>query len=174
MGPYRPYRRFDVSAYKLFCPFFAAELGYSGKELVRERYEDGFNHDFDRYTGTAHFIDPFEVGLDVSVSADFYVSDGPNEDDHNLTWGVDLSWKPSDAVRFTAGSHFLKYRVVREPDQFTRFSEQYDVRVMSLGLDIRPTPCLRFGVRYMMESDEADGLWDQTFDTLEVRASFLF
>lgn len=172
MGLANPYSQFDLALYKQFCPYFGAELLYAGRTPTKGEYESAYNHDFDKVSATAFFYDPFKVGLDASVSGEFWYSDGPNEDDNNLTWGFDLTWRPSDTVRLTAGSHFLKYRVVYEPDQFTRISEKSDVRLLSLGLEIRPCPRLRLGARYMLESDE--GWHDRSFDTLEVRAGFQF
>jgi hypothetical protein len=172
MGVYNPYQQVDLTVYKAFCPFFAATLGFSGRAPLKDRYETDFNHDFDRYTGTLHFHDPFKIGLDASVSAEFWTSDGPTENDNNLTWGLDLAWRPSDVISVTVGSHFLKYRVVYEPDAFTRISEKSDVRVLSVGIDVRPCPNFRAGVRYELESDE--GWLDKNFDTLLVRAIFRF
>jgi len=172
-GAYYPFRQFDVSAYKQFCPYFGASLAYTGRDPVRDRYETSFNHDFDRYAGTAYVYDVMDADLDVSLTAELYGSDGPVEDQTNVTWGFDMTWRPSEAVRVTAGSHFLKYRIVREPDRDTRLTERYNVRVMRVGIEVRPLPTLRVGVRYEMESDE--GAWvDETSDTLEVRASFQF
>jgi len=172
MGIYQPYRQFDLTLHKQFCPFFGAELAYSGRTPTQDRYEGRFNHDFDRFAGTTYFSDPFDAGLELAVSGEFWASNGPNEDNNNLTWGADLNYRPNDKVRVCVGTHFLKYRVVYEPDQFTRVSEKSDVRVMSLGMDFKPTPCIRLGVRYEMESDE--GWHDRTFDTLVVRAGFQF
>ncbi|MHC4601450.1 MAG: hypothetical protein ACYS47_20835, partial [Planctomycetota bacterium] len=84
----------------------------------------------------------------------------------------DLSWRPNDKVAVTVGSHFLKYRVVYEPDAFTRISEKSDVRVLSVGIDVQPCPFFRAGIRYEMEGDE--GWLDRNFDTLLVRAIFRF
>jgi hypothetical protein len=172
MGVYRPYRQVDASLYGQILPGLGAEIAWSGRSPIRDDDESALNHDFDRYSGILHVSDPWGAGLDASVSADFWASDGPGRNDNLLTWGFDLSWKVDSKIRFTAGSQFQKVRVVYEPDSLTRISEKTDVRVMTIGLDVQPVPDLRLGVRYEMESDER--FLDCDFDTLVVRACFRF
>ncbi|MCU0723398.1 MAG: hypothetical protein MUC63_07265 [Planctomycetes bacterium] len=172
LGEARPWRQFDASIGKQFGPLLGAEIGYSGRQPADRGEEGAFHHDFDRYYGSASVSDPFDAGMNATLGAEFWASDGPEEDHNHLTWFLDLSWKPSGAVSLSLGSRFLKSRVVFEPDSATRVSERTDVRVTSFAIDVKPSPWIRLGVRYELEADE--GFVNRSFDTLVVKASFSF
>ena len=171
MGVYKPFHQFNAVVYKQFAESLGIEVGYNGRMLA-EGDEGDFNHDYDRVFGSAFLYDPFGLGLDVTLTGEYWHSDGPSQNNDNATWGVDLSYKPDRRIRMSVGSHFLKYRTTYEPDTYTRIDERSDVRLFTLALDIEPLTDFRIGVRYEFESDE--GWHDRSFDTLEVRAGLRF
>lgn len=170
MGVFEPYQQFDVALYEEFCPHFGLEAGVALRDTLADRYASAYNHDFDRFHASAFAYDLFLEGLDASLTAEVYSSDGPTERENLLTWGFDASWRASKRVELRLGSHFQKHRVVFDPDAPTRLSETTDVRLVSLGARYALREDLDLGLRYEIESDAGD--FEKLFHTIEVRVTW--
>jgi hypothetical protein len=171
MAVYNPYNEFRIDIYKGFEDKYGVELGYHGRMLKKERYEDKFNHDFDRIYLTGSAYDFLGTHLDVSLTVEYIQSMTPEDEDRLLTVGFDLKYKFNDQLKFGIGSNFHRWEMKYLSTQET-VTELENVRVFSLFLDFKPVKDLKIGARYSFETIGGD--LEREYDRFLLTATYSF
>ena len=113
---------------------------------LRESDEVGqFNREFERYSLTPTIFDVFIEDLSVSLTGDYWNSDGED----TLTYGGDLTHQFHDDLRASVGTNYSLYK-------YDLFTDRIRDRVRVYYAQVRWTlrPGLRLRVDYTLEDDD--------------------
>jgi hypothetical protein len=157
---YSPFDQYRALASKGLSENWRIDGGFDLRRLDDAKDEGAFNHDYDRGWVAVALLDAWPAGTTVTVTGDWWSSDGRDVE----SWGLDLSRKLEDGLSVNAGTSYALYRY----DIFLD-AERDDVRFWYLKLKKQYSKAWAFECAYDYEDDS-----DDDFHVLTLGATWRF
>ena len=123
------------------------DIGGDLRTLEDSEYENTLNHDYTRGYATIVFTDVATDGLDLSLTGDAW-----NSDEQDVrTWGADVTWRPDDVWRMSAGSGYALYKYDVAQDV-----ERDDIRIWYARVRRKIGEAWSADLGYEYEDDDVD------------------
>lgn len=140
-----PYVQADARVAKDLGVHWTIEGSGMIRRLARGAEESDYNHDFNRWGIAVRVRDAEKPVWSASATVDRWTS----PERAVATLGGDVSWEPTRALRFTAGSSYALYRI----DAFTG-EERQDVRTAHLSARWKPAEGTWIDLKLRTDLDE--------------------
>ncbi len=147
LNTYSPYDETQLMISKAFSDDFDLYGGVASRRVGDEANIGRFNRDFDRYYLTASFPDLIPSNTTLSLTGESW--DSPGNDIQ--TWGLDLSSRPTDDWKLSAGSYFSLYKYFRDVG-----TERDEVRTYFGEIRHSLVESTNLMLRYEYENEELD------------------